>query len=188
MAKVQRNDPCPCGSGMKAKRCCHGSVKHIDVRIMPVELYRDLICELGGTTRIEFGALFEDLLALPELDLSLQVPLPAFRTPAIERAVTALHDEDGDDFDNALADVVAEIDNDLLRLFLARAVVVLRDAGRIGRKLAAVAVIELDREDSALFASSVAQSISVLAGERRTPTGLLVAASSNFGYCAGPSA
>ncbi len=21
---VGRNDPCPCGSGVKAKRCCHG--------------------------------------------------------------------------------------------------------------------------------------------------------------------
>jgi len=168
MAKVQRNDPCPCGSGMKAKRCCHGPVRHIDVRIMPVELYRDLICELGGTTRVEFGALFEELLALPELDLSLQVPLPAFRTPAIERAVTALHNDDAEDFDQAIAGVVAEIDSDLLRLLLARAVVILRDAGRIGRKLAAVAVIELDREESALLASSVAQSISVLAGEQRT--------------------
>lgn len=175
MAKVRRNEPCPCGSGQKAKRCCHGPVRYIDVRIMPPELYRDLICELGGTTELEFRALFSELLDLPELDLSLQVPLPAFRTPAIERAISALHNDDTDAFDRALAEVVPTVDSVLRRLLLARAVVVLRDAGRIPRKLAAVAVIELDREDSAFFASSVGQSISVLAGEQRTPRGLLVA-------------
>lgn len=177
MAKVQRNAPCSCGSGKKAKRCCHGSVRYIDVRIMPLDVYRDLICELAGTTKVEFHALFEELMNLPELDLSLQVPLPAFRTPAIDRAITALHNDDTDDFDRAVAEVVPTVDTVMRRLLLARAVVVLRDAGRIGRKLAAVAVIELDREDSAFFASSVAQSVSVLAGEQRTPSGLLVAAS-----------
>lgn len=25
MAKVQRNDPCPCGSGLKHKKCCLGN-------------------------------------------------------------------------------------------------------------------------------------------------------------------
>jgi hypothetical protein len=175
MAKVQRNEPCPCGSGEKAKRCCYGPVRHIDVRIMPLDLYRDLICELGGTNKAEFRTLFEELMELPGLALSLQVPLPAVRTPAINRAITALHNDDTDDFDQALAQVVTAVDTVKSRLLLARAVVILRDAGRIGRKLAAVAVIELDREDSALFASSVAQSISVLAGEQRTPGGLLVA-------------
>ena len=44
------------------------------------------------------------------------------------------------------------------------------------KKLAAIAVFDLDRPDSSLFMSSVAESIGVLAGEERTPTGLLVAA------------
>lgn len=177
MAKVQRNDPCPCGSGQKAKRCCHGPIKYIDVRIMPLEVYRDLICELGETTKEEFRALYDELMDLPDLDLSLQVPLPVIRTPAVEEAITAIHNEDQDAFDRALAEVVRTVDSVRQRLLLARAVVILRDAGRIPRKLAAVAVIELDREESDFFASSVAQSISVLAGEQRTPSGLLVAAS-----------
>ena len=90
MAKVKRNGPCPCGSGKKAKRCCHGPVEYLDVRIMPLEVYRDSVCELGGTTRAEFDDLFGELVDLPEVDLSLQVPLPNVWTPAIDRAVSVL--------------------------------------------------------------------------------------------------
>lgn len=28
MANVGRNDPCPCGSGKKYKKCCEDKVKH----------------------------------------------------------------------------------------------------------------------------------------------------------------
>jgi hypothetical protein len=176
MAKVRRNDPCPCGSGNKAKRCCHGPVQPLDVRIMPPEVYRDSICELAGTTRDEFDDLFGELVDLPELDLSLQVPLPKIWTPEIDRAVTALHDEEEEVFDEALSDVVSKVDTTVARLLLARAVVILRDAGKISKRLAALAVIELDTEDSAFVRSSVAESLAVLAGDQRTPSGLLVAA------------
>ncbi len=176
MAKVRRNAPCPCGSGNKAKRCCHGPVQPLGVRIMPPEVYRDSICELAGTTRDEFDDLFGELVDLPELDLSLQVPLPKIWTPEIDRAVTALHDEDEEAFDVALSDVVSKVDTTVARLLLARAVVILRDAGKISKRLAALAVIELDTEGSAFFRSSVAESLAVLAGDQRTPSGLLVAA------------
>jgi len=176
VAKVKRNAPCPCGSGKKAKRCCHGPVEYLDVRIMPLEVYRDSICELGGTTRAEFDDLFGELVDLPELDLSLQVPLPNVWTPAIDRAVSALDEDDEDGFDKALSDVVSRVDTTRQRLLLARSVVLLRDAGKISKKLAALAMIELDQEDSAFFRSSVAQSLAVLAGDQPTPSGLLVAA------------
>ncbi len=159
MAKVKRNAPCPCGSGKKAKRCCHGPVEYLDVRIMPLEVYRDSICELGGTTRAEFDDLFGELVDLPEVDLSLQVPLPNVWTPAIDRAVSALDEDDEDGFDKALSDVVSRVDTTRQRLLLARSVVLLRDAGKISKKLAALAMIELDQEDSAFFRSSVAQSL-----------------------------
>jgi len=38
-----------------------------------------------------------------------------------------------------------------------------------------VAVLELDREESAFLLSSVAESLAVLAGNQPTPAGLLVA-------------
>ena len=175
MAKVRRNGPGPCGSGNKAKRCCHGPAQDLDVRIMPLEIYRDSITELAGTTKEEFEALFAELVDLPEFDLSLQVPLPSSWTPQLDRAVEALHADDTEEFDNALDHMVDKLDTVVQRLLLARAVVVLRDAGRLSKKLAALALIELDREYSAFFASSVAESIAVLAGNQRTPSGLVVA-------------
>jgi hypothetical protein len=150
-------------------------VQPLDVRIMPPEIYRDSICELAGTTKDEFEELFSELVDLPELDLSLQVPLPSIWTPAIDRALSALQDGAEEAFDTALSDVVSRIDTTRARLLLARAVVVLRDAGKIPKNLAGLAMIELDREDSAFFRSSVAQSLAVLAGDQRTPSGLLVA-------------
>ena len=72
--------------------------------------------------------------------------------------------------------MVSRVDTIKQRLLLARAVVILRDAAKISKKLAALAMIELDCEDSAFFTSSVAESLAVLAGDQRTPSGLLVAA------------
>jgi hypothetical protein len=174
MAKVKRNGPCPCGSANKAKRCCYGPVEHLDVRIMPLEVYRDSIAELADTDKDEFETIFDELVNLPELDLSLQVPLPSIWTSELDRAVNALHDDDTDEFDDALTHVVAKLDTVRNRLLLARAVVILRDAGRLSKKLAALAIIELDREYSAFFTSSVAESIAVVAGDQRTPSGLVV--------------
>ncbi len=56
MAKVQRNDPCPCGSAKKAKRCCHGPVKYIDVRIMPLDMTQEAVDFLRHTSRIDIRA------------------------------------------------------------------------------------------------------------------------------------
>ena len=59
----------------------------------------------------------------------------------------------------SLEKVVPMVDKVDRRIDLARAVVALRDQGRISPKLAAMAVFELDRPDSVLFMSSVAESI-----------------------------
>jgi hypothetical protein len=175
MAKVQRNQLCPCGSGSKAKRCCYGPERVIDVRIMPLDLTEDAISVLRAMSVIELRALFDQLFYLPEIDLSLQVPLPRIITPAIDQAISALQDGDGEKFDRVLAKVVPSVDTLDQRINLARAVMALRDQGRISAKLAAMAVFELDREQSILFTSAVAESIGVLAGDQRTPSGLLIA-------------
>jgi hypothetical protein len=174
MAKIQRNGPCPCGSGNKAKRCCYAPQK--ELRAIPGDLCHQAISDLVGTERIEMNALFDELVYLPEIDISLQVRMPGILTPEIDRAVDALRTDDGEEFDEALSEVVRMVDNVDRRLELAHAVVRLRDDGHIPSRLAALAILELDREYSALFHSSVAQSLAVLAGEERTPTGLLVAA------------
>jgi hypothetical protein len=175
MAKVKRNGPCPCGSGNKAKRCCYGNERLFDNELVPKELCEAVISDLAGTSKLDMRSLFDQLVSLPELDLSLQVPLPLIRTPHLDRAVRALQDDDGDVFDQELAHVVPLIDDADHRSTLARAVLALRDQGLVPKKLAALAVLELDRETSTFFISSVAESIAVLAGDQRTPSGLLVA-------------
>jgi SEC-C motif len=176
MAKVKRNGPCTCGSGKKAKRCCHGPTVYVDVRIMPLDMVQAAISLLRDTSKTELRAQFDELEYLPEIDLSLQVPLPGIITPDLDHAIKALQDDDGDEFDRILDRVVPTVDTVQRRIDLGQAAVALRDQGRIPAILAAIAVVDLDREESILFTSSVAESISVLAGDQRTPSGILVAA------------
>ena len=175
MAKIKRNGPCPCGSGNKAKRCCYGTGEPVHDGMLPREVGVAAIADLKGTDKIELRAYFDQLLDLPELDVSLQVRLPGIITPDMARAINALRDDDGDGFDDALDKVLNAIDSPERRLVLAEAVLRLRDQGQINRKFAAVAVIELDRPESITFRSSVAESLAVLAGEQRTPARLLLA-------------
>lgn len=176
MAKVGRNQPCPCGSKKKAKWCCHGPVRTIDVRIMPREMTEEAFFLLRHTDVAEIRRHFGRLTELPDTDLSLQVPLPGIITPALDQAITALRQDDVDEFDRILPQIVETVDSVERRIDLARAVLSLRDQGRVSPILAAIAVVELDRGKSLLFTSAVAESVSVLAGDRRTPRGLLVAA------------
>ena len=175
MAKVKRNGPCPCGSGNKAKRCCHEAREPVHDGMLPKEIGDAAIADLGGTDEIELRVYFDQLLDLPELDVSLQVRLPGIITPDMERAINALRDDDGERFDDALDKVLNAIDSPERRLALAEAVLTLRNLGQLERKFAAIAVLELDRPESMTFRSSVAESLAVLAGEQRTPAGLLLA-------------
>jgi hypothetical protein len=120
-------------------------------------------------------ALFNQLAYLPSIDTSLQVQLPGITTPDVNRAINALRSDDQDGFDNALRRVIAAVDTLERRIELAQAVIGLRDEGRIPPKLAAVAVLELDRKKSAFLLSSVAESLVVLADDQPTPAGLTVA-------------
>jgi hypothetical protein len=179
MAKVRRNGPCPCGSGSKAKRCClkeRSTAADSPTRLLPLEVCRDAALDLEGVSNAESHALFDEMIYLPETDISLQVPLPRLLTPEIDRAISALDDDDGEAFDRELNQVVPTIDTPQRRIELAGAVITLRDQGRISSKLAAVALFDLGGGASTLFISSVAESIAVLGGDQRTPTGLLVAA------------
>src|SRR5262245_28978801 len=132
VAKVRRNEPCPCGSAQKAKRCClspHRRAAATEARRAFRDLCRDVAPDLDGVDRVEFDELFHEAIHLPELDLSLQVRLPALSSPAIERARAALHDDDTDTFDDALWDVARQLDTPQRRLDLARAIIDYRNAG-----------------------------------------------------------
>ena len=103
----------------------------------------------------EFAVLLAELVDLPCLDLSLQVELPKLLSPALGR----------------LCEAIAEDDE-----LAGEAVIALRDAGRCGRLLAAVALIDLASGSRQLFCASVIQAVAVRAGVARTPGGVLLAA------------
>ncbi len=174
MAKIRRNGPCPCGSGSKAKRCCHGNDEAEWIHCLPTELCEEVVPDLRGIDEIELRSLFDELLYLPEIDTSLQLHLGIF-TPTIDQAINAIQDDDVEVLDQAIDRVVAEVDSPSRRVELAQAVLTLRDQGRIPPDLAATAVLELDRQESRFFLSSVAETLALLAGDRSTPAGLILA-------------
>ena len=175
MSKIRRNERCPCGSGSKAKRCCQLPHAYVDVRVLPLELCQGVVNDLPGTTPAELRVLFRQLVHLPAVDPSLHVRLPGVISADMECAVNALQDDDGSIFDKFLGRVVPAIDTLERRIELAQAVIALREQGRIPARLAALAVLDLDREESVFFISAVAESLDALAVSETTPAGLLTA-------------
>ena len=78
---------------------------------------------------------------LPILDVS-QTNLPRLVTPEMEHLRAALDEEDEDAFDAAVDTVIDQLDSPERRAALARAVLPLRDLGRIDRRLAATSIID----------------------------------------------
>jgi hypothetical protein len=176
---VGRNGRCGCGSGRKAKRCC-------GVRRGPSEpeLARAFLAgEVGPAAQVLRGCSDEEMedlqvemLELPTMDMSLQLRLPRLVTPEVERLLVAIEDDDVDGIDDALPAVLARVDTPLARADLARALLGLRDRGRIEPKVVAVALIELSSPKlQRLVSSAVIQAAGVALGDVATPTGLLIA-------------
>jgi len=117
---------------------------------------------------------FDRLLYLPELDSSLRLRLPSILTPDIDRAITP-SGQVATKVSTGHSSRWCRCSTRWTTAQHSRAVVALRDRGRIPAKRAAVPVLELDRPKSMLCLSSVDESISVLAGNSCTPAGLLVA-------------
>jgi SEC-C motif len=179
MAKTGRNEPCECGSGLKAKRCCgviggpsEDSLAVAFVRTAAREVAEDALA-LGER---EFGLLLAELVGVPCLDLSLQVELPKLLSPAIGRLCEAIAEDDEIAGDAVIEQVLVELDTPVARERLARGVIALRDAGRLPRRLAAVAVVDLASGSRQLLCASVIEAVAVRAGVARTPSGLLLAA------------
>jgi hypothetical protein len=179
VAKVGRNELCPCGSSLKAKRCClaEPELRTRTPRATLTRLQSAVLPALTGLGRGRFRELYDEVIYLPELDVSLHVRLPGVFTPAIENALYACSIGDEEGFDQALRAVLPTVDTVENRLRIAEAVLAVRDAGLISPELSAVAIVDLNQTESALVLSSLAQSIGVRSGDERTPTGLLIAAS-----------
>lgn len=179
MGAVGRNEWCECGSGRKAKRCCgvqRGPSEADLARAFLAGQVRPAARVLRRCAEDELVELEAEMIELPTIDTSLQLPLPRLLTPDVDRLLVAIEDDDLDGIDSALPAVLARVDTPLARAELARAVLALRDQGRIDPKVAAVALIELSAPKlQRLVSSAVVQAAGVIVGEVPTPSGLLIA-------------
>src|SRR4051794_15909437 len=148
MAKSGRNEPCGCGSGLKAKRCC-GVTRGPSEQSLAVAFLmgaaRDVAGFAGGFSEREFTRLLAELVDLPCVDLSLQVELPQLLSPVVGRLCEAIAEDDEIAGDAVIEQVLDELDTAVTRERLARAVIALRDRGRLPRPLAAGAAVALGR-------------------------------------------
>lgn len=178
MAHTGRNEPRPCGSGKKAKRCCgirRGPGPEELARAFLAAEARNAALVLAPATDAELRELFDDLLDLPALDLSLVVRLPDLLGPELGRLLDAVEDDDPEAWEAALPRALARVDTFQTRASLAEAVLAQRDAGRVPPPLAALALVDLEAGE-ALLTASLLQAAAIATGQARTPGGLLVAA------------
>ena len=179
MAVRGRNQRCECGSGRKTKVCCGVWLGPSDTEIAKAflaGLVTPAAVALVGFSGGEIEELHAEMVELPGLDSSLQVAVPRLVTPEVKALLEAIEDDDGDAVEEAVPAVLARVDTLLERARLARAVIALRDAGRVPAAVAAVALLDLasSKLDS-LVTSALVQSAAVMLGAVRTPGGLLVA-------------
>jgi hypothetical protein len=177
VAKVGRNEPCPCGSGRKAKRCCGvsgGPSEESLARAFLAHASRGAARELRRLSDAELGELFEELGGLPGVDLSLQVALPKLFSPALDRLCDAVADDDPDP--QLLDAVTGAIDVPTERARLARAVIARAEAGAIDDKLASAALVDLASESRRLVRAGLLEAVAVRVGVARTPAGVRLAA------------
>jgi hypothetical protein len=179
MAKIGRNEPCGCGSGLKAKRCCgvtRGPSEDSLAVAFLMGAARDVAELAGSFSEREFELLLVELVDLPCVDLSLQVELPKLLSPAIGRLCEAIAEDDEASGDAVIDQVLVELDTPVQRARLARGVIALRDTGSLPWRLAAVALVDLASGSRQLLCASVIEAVAVRAGVARTPSGLLLAA------------
>jgi SEC-C motif len=174
-----RNDPCPCGSGRKTKRCCgqpRGPSDEQLARARLAMLAHDCVHDLADLSDDALENLWEGLFDLPTTDLSLHVKLPELITPELQRLRDAVADDDPDRGWDELRTVTKQIDTPQQRARLADAILQLRSQRRLTRTQAAYAIYHLNTPSQHLLAASLTHTIAVAVGASRTPGGLRIAA------------
>jgi hypothetical protein len=174
-----RNDPCPCGSGRKVKRCCRqhrGPGENDLARAYLADQARAAARKLRHLDDDELHDLFDELSGLPELDLTLTIGLPQLLTPDLQHLFDAIDDDDIDAGDQAIPTILDQLDTPVERARLARATLTLRDSRRLDPLAAAAAIIDLDSRSRLLLRASLIHAAFIHAGRLRTPGGLRLAA------------
>jgi hypothetical protein len=175
MPRAGRNEPCPCGSGRKVKRCCgqqRGPSEDHLARAHIAILAREAALDIADLCDDDLADLWEEILDLPAVDISLLVELPKLITPDLQRLQAAIADDDPDWGWDALTTVATQIDTPRQRARLADALVTLRNHHRIDREQAAAAIIDLDSRSTRFIAASLLNAVAVSVGVTHTPGGL----------------
>jgi len=174
-----RNQPCPCGSGRKTKRCCgqhRGPSEDQLARAHVAQLARQAVPDLAGLSDRALDHLWKGLIDLPGIDYSLLVTLPKLIGPDLQRLREAIEHDDPDWGWDALTAVAEQIDTPQQRARLADAIVHLRERRRINRRQAAYALLDLSTRSTRLIGASLLEAVAVSVGASRTPGGLHIAA------------
>ena len=119
-----RNEPCPCGSGRKVKRCCgqhRGPGENDLARAYLAHQARAAARKLRHLDDDELHDLFDELFELPELDLALTITLPQLLTPDLQHLFDAIKADDVDAGDEVIPTILDQLDTPVERARLARA-------------------------------------------------------------------
>ncbi len=174
-----RNQPCPCGSGRKTKHCCgqtRGPSQHQLDRAFIAHHAHQAATEIGDLPTPVLHDLWTGLADLPDLDLSLVMPLPTLITAELDQLLKAAIDDDIDSAEEVMPAVLATIDTPQQRARLARAVLNLRDTDRLSSRQSAAAIIDLAGKSQTLIRASLINAIFLKTGRIQTPAGLRLAA------------
>ena len=174
-----RNEPCPCGSGRKVKRCCgeqRGPSDDQLARAHVAQLARQAAPDLVELSDRALDHLWEGLMDVPGIDLSLLVTLPKLIGPDLQRLRESIQDDDPDWGWDALTAVAKQIDTPQQRARLADALVRLRDQRHINRRQAAYALLDLDSHSTRFIGASLLEAVAVSVDAHHTPGGLQIAA------------
>ena len=174
-----RNQPCPCGSGRKTKRCCgqqRGPSDEQLARAHVAQVARRAVPDLAGLSDRALDHLWEGLIDLPRTDLSLLVTLPKLIGPDLQHLRESIEHDDPDLGWDALTAVAKQIDTPQQRARLADAIDRLRDQHRINRRQAAYALLDLDSRSTRFIGASLLEAVALSVGASHTPSGLQIAA------------
>jgi SEC-C motif len=166
MRKVGRNDPCPCGSGHKTKRCCglqRGPDENSTARAFLAEVSRDA-ARLLNVSESQFIAMMEQWSGLAAIYPELRVRLPD-NSPAIERLAHAYVEMDIHASRQPIHEVREEVDTPAERARLVRAVHALLSEGHVDVIAAAAAAYELSTDSRKLFSEWLMEALAIRMSE-----------------------
>ncbi len=177
MAKLGRNERCPCGSGRKVKRCCgQRPASSIEDKgwVFLRSYARTFASFLRGFDESELDVLLDRMIELPVRHMSLQVRLPGIFGPELERLRAAM--VCGTDLAEVVEAAAAVVDGPLVRAGLVLAAAELSQRDELDFEMLAMVVVDLARPTSVFVPASLIAALAVTLGRCPTPAGLVVAA------------